>query len=163
MNQHAWDVRFVKLALDIAQWSKDPDTKVGAVIVGPDNEIRSTGYNGMCRGSNDDVESRYVKPGKYMYFEHAEKNAIYNAARIGVSLKGCTIYCESTATNDLCATSCIECCRAIIQSGVTRVVQRCIGKDFRALANTVGGWRADWETVLNLFDECGVIFTVINP
>ena len=54
-----WDRRFIELASHIAQWSKDPSTKVGCVIVGEDREIRSTGFNGFPRGIDDDDERRH--------------------------------------------------------------------------------------------------------
>ena len=87
-----WDTYFMSLAYLVGMKSKDPRTKVGAVVVGPDNEIRSTGYNSFPRGMNDRVAERQVAPAKHLYFEHAERNAIYNAARMGQSLKGCRIY-----------------------------------------------------------------------
>ncbi len=111
-----WDQRFMKLARHIATWSKDRGRKVGSVIVGPDNEIRSTGYNGIPRGVRDDVEERHSKETKekYVWCAHAERNAIYNAARIGVSLKGCRVY--STLY------PCSDCVIALIQSGLTELV-----------------------------------------
>ena len=89
-----WDERFLRLALHISEWSKDPTTRVGCVIVGPSNEVRSIGFNGFPRGVNDDDPSRYDRPAKYMWTEHAERNAIYNAARIGVALENCRMYCR---------------------------------------------------------------------
>src|SRR5678816_3286831 len=90
-----WDIRFLREAARIATWSKDRSTKVGCVIVGPSREIRSTGYNGFPRGVNDDVDERHARPMKYAYCEHAERNAIYNAARVGIPLEGCTLYCAA--------------------------------------------------------------------
>ena len=112
----SWDQKFMKLAQHIAGWSKDSSRKVGAVIIGEDNEIRSTGYNGIPRGVRDDVEGRHNKKTKekYLWFAHAESNAIFNAARIGVPLKGCRIY--STLY------PCVDCVIAIIQSGIVEVI-----------------------------------------
>src|SRR5262249_34948581 len=59
MFSSAWDERFMLLALQIASWSKEKGRRVGAVIVGPDKEIRSTGFNGFPRGVRDDVEARH--------------------------------------------------------------------------------------------------------
>ena len=111
-----WDNRFIELATLVSTWSKDRSTKVGAVIVGPDNEIRSTGYNGFPRGVDDNVDSRHDRPAKYSYTEHAERNAIYNAARIGTPLKGCTLYLNFAPV------PCFDCSRGVIQSGITRVI-----------------------------------------
>jgi dCMP deaminase len=115
-----WDQRFLRLALETAGWSKDPSTQVGAVIVGPDREIRSTGYNGLPRGVDDNNPEREARPGKYFFYEHAERNAIFNAARVGIPLKDCTIYVTSKPLKFGC---CADCVRAIIQAGITRVVQ----------------------------------------
>src|SRR5690349_7537513 len=104
-----WDSRFMELALLVGSWSKDRSRQVGCVVVGPDNEIRSTGYNGFPREVDDSVEARHVKPAKYRWTEHAERNAIYNACLIGTPLKGCKMY--------LSWFPCMDCARAIAQSG----------------------------------------------
>jgi len=109
-----WDTLFMNMVYLIAMKSKDENTHIGAVIVGSDNEIITTGYNGLVRGIKDDLPERQEKPEKYFWFEHAERNAIYNAVRIGVSLMGCKIY-----TNGI---PCADCARAIIQSGIKEVI-----------------------------------------
>lgn len=106
----SWVTYFRELAKTVATKSKDPHTHIGAVIVGMDKEIVSTGYNSFPRGMNDDVQERYERPEKYFWMEHAERNAIYNAARIGVSTKGCTLFLDHWFP-------CVECARAIINSG----------------------------------------------
>lgn len=110
---NSWDRKFIHLAEQISCWSKDPNTAVGCVVVGPDREIRSTGYNGVPRGVVD-KESRYERPEKYLWVEHAERNAIFHAARTGTSLKGCTLYTTHYP--------CCDCARAIVQSGIAKVV-----------------------------------------
>jgi dCMP deaminase len=87
-----WVEYFQNLAHQVKLKSKDERTQIGAVIVGKDKEIVSTGYNSFPRGIKDNVKERQERPEKYFWFEHAERNAIYNAARIGVSTKGCTMY-----------------------------------------------------------------------
>jgi dCMP deaminase len=109
-----WDRRFMQLASFIGSWSKDRTTRVGCVIVGPANEVRSTGYNGFPRGINDEIEERLIRPAKYLWTEHAERNAIYNAARAGIALSGCRIYVPWYP--------CVDCARAIIQSGFIELV-----------------------------------------
>jgi dCMP deaminase len=98
----------------IASRSKDKHTKVGCVVVGPDNEIRSTGYNSLPSGVDDSRSERFERPEKYKWFEHADRNAIYNAARMGVSLNNCRMY--------LPFFPCIECTRGIIQVGINEVI-----------------------------------------
>jgi len=110
----SWDNKFIELSNLVASWSKDTNTKVGSVIVDKDNIVLSMGYNGFPRGCDDTIEDRYDKPQKYLYTEHAERNALYHAARHGVSLKGCSIYITMFC--------CADCARGIIQSGIQRVI-----------------------------------------
>lgn len=109
-----WDKYFMTLCYLVALKSKDQRTKYGAIIVGPDHEIRSTGYNSFPRGVNDLMNERQERPEKYFWFEHAERNAIYNAARVGVPLKECRIYIQGIP--------CMDCARAIVQSGINEVI-----------------------------------------
>ncbi len=114
-KQKKWDDRFMALCNHISQWTEDRDFKVGAVIIGPGREIRSTGYNGLPRGIRADVDTRFDRASgeKFFWFEHAERNAIYNAARYGVVLTDCTIYVNRFP--------CADCARAIIQSGIGKI------------------------------------------
>ena len=107
-----WDARFFSVCELIASWSEDKSRKVGAVIVGAAHEIRSTGYNGLPRGINSEIALRHERADgeKYFWFEHAERNAIFNAARSGTSIENTTIYCSLFP--------CADCVRAIIQSGI---------------------------------------------
>lgn len=114
MNKVTWDELFMSMAFLVAMKSKDNNTHIGAVIVGPDNEVRSVGYNSFVRGINDDVSERQEKPEKYFWFEHAERNAIYNATLMGLSLKNCRMY-----TNGI---PCMDCARGVIQSGIKEVI-----------------------------------------
>jgi dCMP deaminase len=138
-----WDERFMLLAHEIAAWSKERGRRVGAVIVGPDKEIRATGFNGLPRGVDDDVESRHAREtgAKYLWSSHAERNAIYNAARIGIALKGCTLYVPWFP--------CVGCAQAIIQSGIAELVA------YRPDMSDEK-WAKEFEIVLQMFDEAGV-------
>lgn len=99
------------LAAHIAAWSKDPSTKVGAVIVNDDKQVIGIGYNGFPRKVFDG-ESRYItKDAKYLFVSHAERNALDNTF---TSTKGATLY------TTLCP--CNECTKGIIQRGIKRVV-----------------------------------------
>ena len=109
-----WDAYYLSVCKVVASRSKDPNTQVGCVIVGPSHEIRSTGYNSFPRGIRDDVPERLERPAKYLWIEHAERNAICNAARSGTSTEGCTIYVDLMP--------CMDCARAIVQAGIRQVV-----------------------------------------
>jgi dCMP deaminase len=106
-----WDTRFLDLAALVASWSKDPSTKVGAVIVRPDRTVASLGYNGFPRGVAD-TESRYEdRETKYQLVVHAEANAIISA---GESVKGMTMYGTLFP--------CCDCAKLIIQAGIQTLV-----------------------------------------
>jgi len=75
-----WNVWFMQGVYWVASKSKDPKTKIGALIV-KDTRIISTGYNGIPIGVDDNVETRHQRPEKYKWYEHGERNAIYAAAR----------------------------------------------------------------------------------
>ena len=126
-DQTTWKTRFLTLADTLAGWSEDRDFHVGAVIVGPDHEIRATGYNGLPRGVSSDDDARFDRASgeKFFWFEHAERNAIYNAARVGTPLDGCTIYINRYP--------CADCARAIIQSGIKTVISPAIPEHDGAL------------------------------
>lgn len=113
MSITKWDLRFMRIAdLEIAQWSKDRSSKVGAVIV-KNRQIISTGYNGLPRGCDDEVEARHERPEKYNWFIHAEPNAIINAARQGASTLDCDMYLNWFP--------CDQCAGFIVQAGIKRL------------------------------------------
>lgn len=148
MSIKPWDARFMSLARHIASWSKDRSTQVGAIIVGPHREIRSTGYNGMPPGLDDTVEERHLRPAKYMYFEHAERNALYFAAMNGVRIEGCTLY--------VTLAPCVDCARGVIRSGLARVV--CPTLPGPGPAGFVAGdWREGCRIAHEILEEAGVV------
>jgi len=141
-----WDQRFLQEAEHIASWSKDKSTKVGCIITDQENHIISTGYNGFPTGANDDIPERHERPEKYLYTEHAERNAIYTAARLGIRLKDAKLY----LSNGLCI--CIDCARAVIQSGISEVYIPAPTK-----ATEVGKrWFEENIKAVELLTECGV-------
>ncbi|RJU83416.1 MAG: hypothetical protein DWB99_02385 [Candidatus Poseidoniales archaeon] len=142
-----WDVRFVKLAMHIANWSKDPSTKVGCVVVGEDREIRSTGFNGFPRGIKDDEERLLDREQKYPLICHAEENAIMHAARIGVSLKGSTAYVTWPP--------CSRCARSLIQSGIKEIIYPTPGE-------IPERWIEDFNISNSMISEAGVIVRTID-
>jgi dCMP deaminase len=111
-TREKWDRRFFELSSLVATWSEDQSRKVGAVIVGPANDIRAIGFNGLPRRVSAQHDARHSKVDgeKYYWFEHAERNAIYNAARSGISTEGCRMYTSLFP--------CADCTRGIIQSGI---------------------------------------------
>lgn len=143
-----WKIYFLEMTELIAKKSKDPSTKCGAVIVGQDNTIKGCGYNGFPRGieySNEKLQ----RPAKYKLICHAELNAILNCGRNGVPLLGTTIYIN--------APPCSDCAKAIIQSGIEKVIT----KKQHVFSN-----REDWQESFNLaqqmLDEAGVTYEAIS-
>jgi dCMP deaminase len=136
-----WQEYFLEMAEFVSRKSKDRSTKVGCVIVGPNHEVRTTGYNGFCRGIDDNMDYRHDRPEKYFWAEHAERNAIYNAARNGIRLEDCTLY--STVF------PCADCARAIIQSGIKTVVSPEYKNETRISSDS-------YERSKMMFNETGV-------
>ena len=138
-----WDDLFMTMAYLSATKSKDKSTHIGAVVIGPDKEIRSTGYNSFPRGINDNLDSRQERPEKYFWFEHAERNSIFNATLSGTSLRNCAIY-----TNGI---PCMDCARAIVQSGIKEVVVDKFWDD-----QNPPQWQEHAKRTKQLFVEAGV-------
>jgi dCMP deaminase len=136
MSVQSWDFRFLELAEFISNWSKDPSTKVGAVIVDKNNHIVSVGYNGFPRNIKDDdrLQNRETK---YKIIVHGEINAILSANK---SVEGCTLY---TVPFEPCP----RCAGLIIQSGITRIV---------APQNTNSRWEEDFILSRQLFKEADI-------
>jgi len=112
----SWDEYFMGIALLSAQRSKDPNTQVGACIVGKNNKIVGIGYNGFPIGCSDDDFSwersgDSVNETKYPYVVHAEANAILNSTK---DLHGARLYVGLFPCN--------ECAKLIIQSGIKEII-----------------------------------------
>jgi len=114
------------------------------VIAGPAHEIRTTGYNSLPRGIRDDVPERLERPTKYLWMEHAERNAIYNAARCGTPLEGCTLYVDIMP--------CMDCGRALVQAGIREVVIS--GQRMSQYSSEY--FNEHFQKVQELFQEAGV-------
>lgn len=106
-----WDRRFLDLAQFVAGWSKDPSTKVGAVVADPRHRIKSLGFNGFASGVLDLADRLADRDTKYALVLHAEENALAFAGDV----QGCTLYVWPMAP-------CAHCMSLAIQRGITRVV-----------------------------------------
>jgi dCMP deaminase len=147
-SQQRWDQYFIDIANAVRTKSKDPSTTIGAVIVGQENQIVSTGFNGFPRFIDETDSSRWERPIKYAFVEHAERNSIYNAARTGVSLMGCTLYLVGMGPPSV---PCTECAKAIIQAGIVRVC----GKAYKPMPDA---WSDDFAFSEALLAEAGVVY-----
>lgn len=146
-----WDSRFLRMAEEVATWSKDPSTQVGAIAVDDNKRILSQGYNGFPRGIDDSDERLNNREEKYTYIVHAEKNVIYNATYNGVSLDGSTVYVHGLMV-------CSECAKGLIQVGVKRVIMG-IPLSFD---ETPIKWKVSFEDTKNMFKESGVEFEIVE-
>jgi dCMP deaminase len=134
-----WDHRFLELARFIAKWSKDPSTKVGAVITNG-RRIVSLGFNGFPAGV-EDLDERYNdRENKYLMIVHAEANTIVFARE---PLSGYTIF----VTRPPCAT----CAGKIIQAGIKKVICDPAPVDFSER------WKADMKAAFTMLHEAGVV------
>lgn len=133
--------------------SKDRSTKVGCLIVSQTNSALSWGYNGFPRGIKDDVEERHERPAKYLWTEHAERNAIYNAARSGASLLNSKMYVTELIL-------CPDCARAAIQAGVTEIIIE--SKALSESSPRAKAWLENWEMTKTMLEEAGVTVRVID-
>lgn len=137
-----WDTRYIDLARRIASWSRDPSTKVGAVIVRPDKTLASVGFNGLPRGLLDTDERLSDRPTKYAMTLHAEANAILSARE---PLAGYTLYVSPLHP-------CSNCAAQIIQAGIKRVVAH--------MSGSVDRWAESFRFANEMFQEAGVVVEV---
>ena len=142
-----WDLRYLKLAEEVASWSKDPSTQIGAIAVGNKGQVLSQGYNGFPRGILDKEAYYLDRETKYKYVVHAEMNVIYNATYNGVSLDGATMYVTGLPV-------CSDCAKGIIQVGIRRVVM--------IEQNVPQKWIESWKTTAGMFDEAKINWEFIN-
>jgi|SRR5690625_3740639 len=133
----SWPSYYMGFARHAASKSKD-STQVGAILVGPDGEVRLTAFNGPPRGVRD-LPERFERPAKYLYASHAEANLVAFAARVGIRTDGCTVY----VTHHPCA----SCARTLIQAGISKVI---VGDGQTAMPDE------EFDTAAEMFFEAGV-------
>lgn len=137
-----WAKRFLELAQVVATWSKDPSTKVGAVIVDVNRRIVATGYNGLPQGVDDAVERYTNRDVKYPMIVHAETNAILHAGR---RLDDCCLV--------VMMHPCARCAGLIIQSGLRFVAFPHPSYDDRMQREP---WKTEGAIALQMMQEADV-------
>ena len=142
-----WDDRFIRIADEVASWSKDPGTKVGAVLV-LDRRIVPTGYNGFPQGILDSPQRYEDRATKLAYTVHAEVNAILNAAKNGATTNGSTLYVTFSP--------CVSCATSVVQAGVSTVVCPCV-------STAPERWRDSFQLGQNLLKEANVEIKTFIP
>ena len=131
-----WDLRFLEMARNAASWSKDPSTKVGAIIVDDDKRVISVGYNGFPKGVRDD-ERLDDRQEKYKIIVHGGRNALLFA---NTDVKNCHIYTYPFLPCSVCA-------GMIIQAGIKRVV---------SVKNNNLRWQQDFKVSRKMFQEAEI-------
>jgi dCMP deaminase len=137
-----WQTWFLEMARHVASASKDPSTKVGAVVADEQRRICGVGYNGFARKVHDHPDRLDNRAQKYKYVVHAEANAILNSRG---STENCTIYCSLHP--------CAPCASLIVQAGITKVV---------CPPQTLGRWQEDASIAAEILTEGGVKLLLVN-
>jgi dCMP deaminase len=146
-NDEKWHIRFLRLAEEVATWSKDPSTVVGCVLV-RDRRVISTGYNGFPKNLSDSFDRLMDREQKYEMTVHAEVNAVTTAALHGVSTENCSAYVTFSP--------CSRCAAVLINAGITAVY-------------VSGGsmipdrWIENFILASKMLAEAGVHYQVIDP
>jgi dCMP deaminase len=143
MLQDGWDLRFLSLAKHVSQWSKDPSTKVGSVIVDPSRRVLSMGYNGFPAQIKDDQEDYLNRDLKLKKVVHAEANSIIFAQR---DLSTSTLYVWPFMP-------CSNCAGLVIQSGIKKVV---------SVENDNPKWQGSFRLTEEMFESAGVILRLYD-
>jgi len=153
-----WDTHFLNLALAHSKMSKDPSTRVGSVIVGPDKELISMGFNGLPRGLADTEERLCNRELKYKLVVHAEMNAVLAGARLGMRLKDTTMYlvAQSVETGLIWGgPPCTRCLVEMLQVGISSIITT-------SFKNVPSKWREDLLLSVSLIKEVGLHFREID-
>lgn len=141
MKQATWDHRFMALAKTVASWSKDPSTKVGAVIADNDARPHGYGFNGLPRGVEDTPHRLNDRETRVSLTVHAEINALLHSSG---DVRGAYMYTTHAP--------CVQCAAAIINAGITRVVTHRPSPEFIAR----------WGGGIELLAEAGVTIDYIG-
>lgn len=137
-----WLGRLLKMAKEVSSWSKDESTKVGAVITNADGSPVSWGFNGMPMGIDDSRPERHIRPNKYKWMAHAERNAMDLAPK--GDLSGCVMFVTFSP--------CSNCAQSIIQRKIKTLV---VDENYTA-DKMPDRWKEDMEIAVEMLEEAGV-------
>ena len=141
-----WDERYIELAKHVADWSKDPNAHVGAVVTDRRRRVIALGFNGLPVKVEDRAERLTDKTQKNEMVVHAEENAILIA---GPAADGSTIYVYGKPV-------CSRCAGVLIQAGIARVVAT------QPKFGTESRWDALGLTALEMLKEAEIVFDSID-
>jgi dCMP deaminase len=141
MTPTKWDYRFLELAKLVSTWSKDPSTQTGAVIVGPQRQVVSVGFNGFPQAMPDSAEHYENREEKYSRIVHCEINALLFAGRVP---PGSVLYTYPFM-------SCDRCVVQMLQAGILDFVAP------KATEEQLTRWGAAFAKTRRYIDECGAL------
>ncbi len=142
MSSEKWDKRFLELAQLVATWSKDPSTKVGAVIVDNLKRVKGVGFNGFARGILDSDKLLTDRNEKLNRTIHAEINAVLNSCK---DITGHTVY--------LTIPPCNICASFLIQAGIKRIVW------YKPSDELMKRWGDSWTLSYDLLREANIEYS----
>jgi len=140
-EEQVWSRRWLEMTDLLKGWSHDPSTKLGAVIVRPDNSIVSYGVNNFPHGVADTSERLENREVKYELVVHAETNALLHAHE---SVRGYALYCTTVP--------CCRCAVNILSAGIARVIY------WEPTADYLARWQESVNKTLALFDEARILY-----
>lgn len=152
MDRNKWDIRYMELAKYVSQWSKDPSTKVGAVLVNFENHTEFVGFNGFARGVDDSEARLNDRETKYQFVVHAEVNAILKA---GHAARGASLYVWPSFT---IPNICNECAKVAVQAGIKELIGYMPDPNNPRAAR----WGQSISIAKMMFDEAGVSYRTVE-
>jgi dCMP deaminase len=146
-----WNNHFLEIALLNAKMSKDPSTKVGAIITTREHDFISAGFNGLPRKLKDTEERLNNRELKLKLVVHAEMNSILAAAKLGIKLNDCTMYIAATNNDGSIwgGPPCSRCLVEILQTGITKIVTY-------NRKQVPSRWKEDLDFSMSLIDEAKI-------
>ncbi len=147
-----WDELFMREVYLIASKSKDPRTKIGAVLV-KDNHSILRGYNGIVKGVQD-LPERMIRPEKYSWMSHAERNACFMGSKFGISTQSSTLYTQGMP--------CVDCADAIINCGISKIILHKQWEDISTKITNDRPWTQIYYKSKIKFTESSVIIEYLD-
>lgn len=154
-----WHQNFLRQCLVIAELSKDRRTQVGAILTTWETPpaVLSTGFNGLARGIADTSVRLNEREVKLKLIVHAERNAILNAARMGIATNNSVLYVagRNVVTGDIYGQWCCSACAIeLIQAGVKKIVWPAF--------SSPSHWETDTRLSHSLLEEAGIITETVS-
>lgn len=158
MQTKRWDNYYLRMALESATMSKDPRTKVGAILVGKNRSIIATGFNGFPSGVADSSERLNNRDTKLELIVHAEMNAVLMAARLGIATDGATLYVAATDDSGEIwgGPPCLRCAVECMQAGIREYVS------WPTKPSLLTNWADSIAKAKSVIEEAGLLYRQVS-